>query len=478
MKTAKALVVPLLFSALGAGLSAQVSAQTQPLNHPVPAKDPGVRAGSVGAGQPLSTLSGAQLQHFQDGFDRFIEVDSVSGNVAGEEGHGLGPGYNATSCGACHSQPFAGGTSPSMSAFPFVGPNPQIAAATVDGAHNSIPPFITADGPVRETRFPFVLNSHGGLSQTADGGVHAIYSIAGRSDAPGCALAQPNYDQMLQLGNVIFRIPTPVFGAGLIENIADATILANMNANSSLKHALGIGGHTNTNGNDGSITRFGWKAQNKSLEIFSGEAYNVEMGVTNELFPNKRANPPANCIFNGTPEDHTNFDEAGTAILSDTVGFTTFMRFLAPPTPSSVGIPGNPSAQSIQNGKNLFGQVHCDLCHTSSLQTAASGFTAALDNRSAALYSDLLVHNMGTGLSDQVGQGGAGPSEFRSAPLWGAGQRVFFLHDGRATPQNGGLLTAIQAHASSGSEANGVIFLFNVLSESQKQDVLNFLRSL
>ena len=223
---------------------------------------------------------------------------------------------------------------------------------------------------------------------------------------------------MLQLGNVIFRIPTPVFGAGLIENIADATILANMSANASLKLVLGISGHPNTSGNDGSITRFGWKAQNKSLEIFSGEAYNVEMGVTNELFPNKRANPPANCLFNGTPEDHTNFNEAGTAIASDAVGFTIFMRFLAPPTPSSVGIPGNPSAQSIQNGKNLFGAVHCDLCHTTSLQTAASGFTAALDNRSAALYSDLLVHNMGTGLSDQVAQGGAGPSEFRSAPLW------------------------------------------------------------
>jgi CxxC motif-containing protein (DUF1111 family) len=478
MKTVTTLVIPLLFSTMGAGLSAPVSAQQQTANSSTPAKDPGVRAGSIGAGLPLSTLSGAQLQYFDDGFDRFIEVDSVSGNVAGEEGRGLGPGYNATSCGACHSQPFAGGTSPSMSAYPFVGPNPQVAAATADGAHNTVPSFITIDGPVRETRFPFVINSNGGLSQTPDGGVHAIYSIAGRSDAPGCAMAQPNYEQAQQLGNLIFRIPTPVFGAGLIENIADATILTNMNTNSSLKHVLGIGGHPNTNGNDGSITRFGWKAQNKSLEIFSGEAYNVEMGVTNELFPNKRANPPANCLFNGTPEDHTNFDEAGMAIASDTVGFTIFMRFLAPPTPSNVGIPGNPTPQSIQNGKNLFSLVHCDLCHTASLQTAASSFTAALDKRSAALYSDLLVHNMGSGLSDRVAQGAAGPSEFRSAPLWGVGQRIFFLHDGRATPQNGGLLNAIQAHASSGSEANGVVFLFNILGESQKQDVLNFLRSL
>src|ERR1039457_4251711 len=145
---------------------------------------------------------------------------------------------------------------------------------------------------------------------------------------------------------MIFRIPTPVFGAGLIENIADATILSNMAANTLLKQRLGISGHPNTSGNDGSITRFGWKAQNKSLEIFAGEAYNVEIGVTNELFPNKRANPPAACIFNFTPEDSTNFGESTTEVPSDTVAFAAFMRFLTPPAPSTTGIPGDPTLQS------------------------------------------------------------------------------------------------------------------------------------
>ena len=85
---------------------------------------------------------------------------------------------------------------------------------------------------------------------------------------------------------------------------------------------------------------------------------------------------------------------------------------------------------------------------------------------------------MGSGLADNVIQGAAGTKEFRTAPLWGVGQRIFFLHDGRATPANGGLLTAIQAHYSSGSEANAVVWTFNHISESQKQDILNFLRSL
>ena len=123
-------------------------------------------------------------------------------------------------------------------------------------------------------------------------------------------------------------------------------------------------------------------------------------------------------------------------------------------------------------------QVHCDLCHTPSLETGLSYYTPALSHQSANLFSDLLVHNMGSGLADNVSQGAAGPDEFRTAPLWGVGQRIFFLHDGRAMPANGGLLRAIQSHSGQGSEANGVISLFDSLPDQRKQDLLNFLRSL
>ena len=435
-----------------------------------PAKDPGVRAGTVNAGKPLSTLSPSQLQYFTSGFARFNEVEDVA--------EGLGPTFNSTSCGNCHSQPSTGGTSPRTDQFPNIGPNPQIEAASAEGANNKIPFFITPDGPVREARFPFVVAPNGSVTRMPDGGVHALFTIAGRSDAGSCALAQPNFDQMQQAGNLIFRIPTPVFGAGLIENIPDIAILANMNANGFLKQRLGISGRPNFSGNDGSITRFGWKAQNKSLEIFTGEAYSVEMGVTNELFPNERSTPPASCIVNSTPEDFTRFDETNDQILNDTIMFAHFMRFLAPPTPSAQGIPGNPSATSIHNGQALFSQIHCDTCHTPVLQTGTSKITAALNNQPAALYSDLLLHSMGSGLADNISQGAAGPSEFRTAPLWGLGQRIFLLHDGRSGPANGGLLHAIQQHASNGSEANAVVSNFNQLSAQQKQDLLNFLRSL
>jgi CxxC motif-containing protein (DUF1111 family) len=252
--------------------------------------------------------------------------------------------------------------------------------------------------------------------------------------------------------------------------------MANQAAESTVGRLLGISGHPNRSGNDGSITRFGWKAQNKSLMVFSGEAYNVEMGVTNELFPNERGYPgnpiPPSCLFNPTPEDTTHFDgSTGTEILSDVGDFTNFMRLLDQPAPACTGLG---CSASIQNGRNLFTNVaKCSVCHTPMMKTGTSSISA-LSNVNANLFSDLLVHNMGRGLADGISQGGAGPDEFRTAPLWGVGQRLFFLHDGRTSD----LLRAIEMHQSPGSEANIVIRIFNGLSETEKQDILNFLRSL
>lgn len=195
-------------------------------NNGTSAQDPGVRSDAVTVGSALAGLSAAQMEYFQEGMVRFLAIDSVSGTLAGEPDAGLGPGFNSNSCGSCHAQPGPGGSSPGLNEYPHLGSNPQIAVATMDGASNRIPFFVTPDGPVREARFPFMVTSSGSLTQTPDGGVHDLFTIAGRSDAPGCQMQQPNFVQMQQLGNLIFRIPTPVFGAGLIENIPDATILA------------------------------------------------------------------------------------------------------------------------------------------------------------------------------------------------------------------------------------------------------------
>ena len=442
-----------VFAILAVALSFRIAVNGQ--------TDPGPRGGAAGAGLGYPTLNTYETYYFTQALTRFQEIDSVSGMEPGTNGSGLGPTFNGNSCAMCHAQPAVGGSSPGLASPQNSVPNPQLALATEYHATNTVPSFITASGPVREARF------------ISDGGVHGLFTIEGRIDAPGCVLLQPAFAQQLQNHNVIFRIPTPVFGLGLVENTPDTVLQANLAANPHLKAAFGIGGSFNTSGNDGTITRFGWKAQNKSLLMFAGEAYNVEMGVSNELFPNERS-AVAGCVFNSTPEDATNITDpssgsnTGTAsgMSSDIVNFAAFMRMSAPPAATT-------STPSQLNGQALFNLVGCALCHSPALTSAASIYTG-MGGVTYQPFSDFAIHHMGSNLADGITQGLAGPDQFRTAPLWGVGQRLFFLHDGRTSD----LLQAILAHGGSNSEAQRVVEAFQLLNKSQKQDLLNFLRSL
>jgi len=440
------------------------------------AHDPGVRAGSAGAGGPLPGLSPAYANLFASGLAQFTQVDQVVQD-------GLGPRMNLNSCAGCHAAPATGGTSPKI--------NPEFALATGPNHGNNTPPsFITANGPTREARFKKT-----DTGNMTDGGVHNLFTISGMQGATGCVLQQPDFEAELARKNVIFRIPTPVFGGGLIEQLPDLAIMDNLSnaADQPEKKRLHIAGRVNVvvsgntrseqirtqgepnrNGNDGTIARFGWKAQNKSLLLFAGEAYNVEMGISNELFQTEREEQ-ATCQFQPTPNDFTDPTKVGTLdLLSDITKFAAFMRLLAPPQPSD-SEPGG--APSIANGKNTFKKTGCVLCHTESLKTGNSAIPQ-LSNQTAHLFSDLALHQMGPNLDDGISQGQASGNEFRTAPLWGLGQRLFFLHDGRTND----LLVAIREHrggkGKKASEANEVVNQFDRLSEPDKQDLLNFLRSL
>src|SRR3984957_14997816 len=182
--------------------------------------DPGVRHSLTDNGPPapLPGLGQDELDYFDDGLARFQIIEVVSGADA-TQGNGLGPRFNSNSCVSCHAQPNVGGSSPLE--------NPLIGIAGASGARNAIPWFITANGPVREARF---VENNG----VRDGGVHNLFVVAGRSDAGSCAITQPGFtpsgDPLTGQGgnsNIVFRIPTPVFGAGLIEAIPDSAILAN-----------------------------------------------------------------------------------------------------------------------------------------------------------------------------------------------------------------------------------------------------------
>ena len=484
-------------------------------------KDPGVRGGLPGAGGPVTGLQVHELDLFNEGRLRTIQLESVCdtcsdvtlGSNTGEDPNlatltnssGLGARFNGDQCSVCHQQPAIGGSGG------FLVPNPQDPAAQHrkpenpmfdliphrKGATNAVPSFITQYGPIREVRFQRKPDG------TPDGGVHQLFTIVGRADlgASGCTnsdLPPTDFETQFRKGNLSFRIPLQTFGLGLVEAIQDAAILQNAAATASLRAQLGIAGMPNRSGNDGTITRFGWKAQNKSLAIFAGEAYNVEMGVTNDLFPTRTDETPACAKGVNEPNDITRTDDTDLRNqgftsplhqIADWLAFAVFMRELAPPQPV-------PFSQSALRGQQLFGTgvnnpgVGCFACHTPSMVTGPRHETEALQNVEAHLYSDLLIHHMGTGLADNVTQGLAQGDMFRTTPLWGIGQRIFFLHDGRTSD----LLEAIQAHTDirhgqgndngggpdkyPPSEANVVIRTFNALSLADKQGILDFLRSL
>jgi len=401
--------------------------------------------------------------------------------------NGLGARHNADQCLLCHAQPVLGGSGGFIVPNPG-DPKPQPAENPQFNLvphrysrQNVVPSFEKQYGPIREVRFKHKPDG------SADGGVHQLWTVRGSTNdptIPNCALRQPDFEAENNAGNLAFRIPLQMLGLGLIEAIQDREILAQHDATAAERAALGIGGHANRSGNDGTITRFGWKAQNKSITVFAGEAYNVEVGITNEVFPTATEEDP-DCQGPEKPEPNditrTDRDDSRNQafdnplhILPDWMQFQMMMRFTDGPAPDP-----HPS-KSAQRGKDVFVSTGCALCHTQQMKTAPVMNSAVLQDRPVDLYSDLLVHHMGTKLADDISQGHAGPDEFRSAPLWGVGQRIFFFHDGRTAD----LLQAVKDHFSARtakyppSEANGVVQKFNVLPPEDQQAVLDFLRSL
>ena len=373
----------------------------------------------------LSTLSPNEQQIEPSITTEFNRTHDVI--VTSPTDGGLGPRFNENSCASCHAYPAVGGSSPPS--------NPLFSIYNYNGANNTMPSFITSTGPILEARF---INQPG--TTIPDGTVHQLFTITGRTDAAGCNIAQPDFITAAstgQSGPCARCIPT--YGDGLIEVIRNIDITNNMNANLTQKATLGITGHPNYSGNDGSIQRFGWKAQVRSTLLMSAHQMNVEMGVTNETFPNEIDQTPG-CVLNPVPETVSNFTPGILTEMfpGDYARAEYFTQWLAPPTPAK-------ATNSTKNGKTQFINAGCIYCHTQSFTTPATS-RPALGNITINLYSDLIVHHMGPGLADGLPQGAAGPDEFRTAPLWGIGQRLWFLHDGRTN----NIVTAIEDHYEPG----------------------------
>lgn len=282
--------------------------------------DPGVRGGPPAAGHFFNDLTHDQTAVELSFFKNFIQINGVTEEQTGKLG--LGPLYNANQCSACHAQPAIGGVSPSS--------NPAFQVYNTFGATNTIPFFELSNGPMLNARFPFQL----GDPSVPDNQVHQIFTITGRLDAGACDLSQPNFTEASSMMDLSFRDPLPLFGDGLIEIIQESDILANQMTQCAAEGTTGICG-TPSYAVDGGLNRFGWKAQNRSLLIFSAEADSAEEGVTNEQFPNELNETPA-CLINPIPEDHSQFAPLPPhRFPGDAERFALFADFWRRPRPPS-----------------------------------------------------------------------------------------------------------------------------------------------
>lgn len=364
-------------------------------------------------GDPLPGLTPVELEEFLLGLDDFLEVEDAE--------EGLGPAYNNTSCAGCHNVPAIGGIAPMTTT--------RAGIRAPDGTYRDIEP------------------DRGSLFQIFSIPTHACQSVI-----------PPE-------ANVIARrAPIPLFGAGLVEAIPDAALEAladpddrdrdGVSGRAPLVEDLVTGALR--------VGRFGWKSQRATLLDFGADAYRNEMGITNDLFPGELTfrlseRQLALCDEAPDPEDVIEPSTGRRGIDN----FESFMRLLAPPA-------RGPVTPQAAVGRQVFDAIGCAACHVAVLVTGPSA-NPLFDRRPVPLFSDLLLHDVGTG--DGIAQAAAGPDELRTPPLWGLRFRRPLLHDGSAA-------TAAEAVRRHAAEARPAREGFERLSPADRKALLAFLDSL
>jgi CxxC motif-containing protein (DUF1111 family) len=370
-----------------------------------------LRAQDTTPGAPLTGLTSRDLELFRLGRSDFLEVESAT--------EGLGPLFNGNSCAQCHNIPAVGGT-----------------------------------GTIAEIRAGY-RDESGKFHSPPGGTLMHLFSVPPHN----CQVTV--YEEANVIGK---RISIPLFGAGLIEAIPDETILARQDAED--RNGDGIRGRAaiiqDVATGQKRVGRFGWKAQQATLLAFAADAYINEMGISNDLFPkeemgNIAKERTAGCLPSSTPEDSRD-PRTG---LRGIDNFQNFLRFLAPPPRARID-------DAALRGERVFADIGCAACHAPSLETGPSS-NLVFDRKPVPLYSDLLLHDVGTG--DGIEQADAKGEEIRTPALWGLRFRRPLLHDGTAAT----IESAIERHAA---EAAAVIERFRMLPPEQRKELLAFLKSL
>jgi len=436
-----------------------------------------------GFGQPLPGIqleaifgNTTDLQIFATGQLNFKEVDSLPA---------LGPIFNSRSCGACHFQPAIGGSGEFIQEV-------RVRNTSVGGPlHIFASDNILRLGPQSQGTTTIFANGVEAAPlgcQITSPGCNLSFCQQKEADRttfnPSLGICDPNSASFKGGANCTAeRQSTPLFGFGLVEAVADQTLLSiASNEPAPIRGIAKMVTEVGTPPPPPRVGRFGWKDDHATLRGFSGDAYLNEIGITNPDHPTELSDCASGKLQFGVllddplddPEDAT--DIAGRA---DVDRFADFMRALSPP-------PRIEQSSSAQNGGTLFNQMGCNGCHLPSLTTASdpasfippttggkpitSSLNSVLANKTFHPYSDFLLHSMGS-LGDGITSGAAGPTMIRTAPLWGVRAKSRLLHDGRADD----IPTAISLHDGQGLPAAEQ---FEALSTSQQQDVVNYLDTL
>jgi CxxC motif-containing protein (DUF1111 family) len=367
----------------------------------------------AGAGAPLLGITAREFSEFRLGLDDFLEVETAE--------EGLGPAFNGTSCAVCHNIPAIGG-----------------------------------GGLILEVRAGF--RDESGAFRTFDPTGETLMHLFS-TPSHGCQPGIPD-----QATVIARRAPIPLFGAGLVEAILDETLLAledpfdrdrdGVSGRAAIVMDLETGRRR--------VGRFGWKSQHASLITFGADAYRNEMGITNDIFPVEVAfgiSPERIKQCDPFPDPEDRMDPVTRRRGID--NFASFMKFLAP-------LPRGPVGDLERAGERVFNEIGCATCHVPTLTTGASG-SKVFDRKQVPLFSDLLLHDIGTG--DGIPQGAATEHEIRTPALWGLRFRRPLLHDGSATT----IEEAIRRH---GNEADRAQQFFSRLDAQARSALIAFLKSL
>jgi len=415
--------------------------------------------------------------------DGFFKRTWVAAPASTKASDGLGPLFNAKSCRQCHIKDGRG--------------HPPAANWPADDAVSmflklSIPPETAAPrralaagriDAVAEPTYGAQLQDLAIPGRDIEGRLHVTYEerkvtladgTAVALRAPSYAITDLGYGALHPKTMISLRVAPPMIGLGLLEQIPESAIRANADAGD--RDGDGISGRAGRGWDPkrrtAALGRFGWKASKPTLDAQNQAAFSTDIGISTPFRP-----APAGDCTAGQPDclgaphgDDAHYDNLEAPVtVTDLVLFYT--RHLA--------VPGRPDAgdRQVLAGKKVFHESGCTACHVPNFRTIADGPEPELRDQLIWPYSDLLLHDMGDGLSDDRPEGAASGREWRTPPLWGIGLtrtvsgHTYFLHDGRARS----LLEAILWH---GGEAEAARERVKALPKSGRDALLAFLESL